>query len=123
LGRVPRILVSAKKKRDEAINLLRIVGPEKSFRFYRGIGQPLGVSSSSLAEFGTVVRGIDATSVSFHVERGDFENWFRMLGDEGLADKVSAMRGKKIPPGEMRGTVSSLVSERVARLQRAAKPK
>ena len=112
-----------KNERDEAINLLRIVGPEKAFRFYRGIGQPLGVSSSNLAEFGTVVKGIDASSVSFHVERGDFENWFRMLGDKSLADKVAALRGKKISPEELRERVSLMVSERVGRLQKAAKPK
>ena len=40
--------MSAKtNRRDEAVNLLRTVTPDKAFYFYRGIGQPLGVSQKA----------------------------------------------------------------------------
>jgi hypothetical protein len=67
--------------RDQAVNTLRTVAPDQAFYFYREIGQPLGVSSRSLSEFASTVKGVDASSIRFHVEQGDFESWFRKLGD------------------------------------------
>ena len=99
-------------RRDEAANALRAVTPDEAFCFYREIGQPLGVTSKSLGEFVTIVKDIDPSSVKFHVERGDFENWFRMLGDKSLASKVTSLRGKNISPDELRGKVSSIVRRR-----------
>jgi len=110
-------------RRDEAVNLLRTVTPDKAFYFYRGIGQPLGASSRSLSEFATVVKGIDPSSIRFHVERGDFESWFRMLGDKSLANQVGALRGKTISPDELKGEVSSMVGTRVDELRKTASSK
>jgi len=116
-----RIHVSAKNiRREEAANLLRTVTPDKAFRFYREIGQPLGATARSSSEFAATVKGIDPSSVRFHVERGDFEGWFRMLGDKSLADQVAMLRGKNISPEELRGKVSSMVGARADELQRIA---
>ncbi len=101
--------------RDGAADPLRTVTADKAFYFYRGIGQPLGASSRSLGEFAAVVKDVDPSSVKFHVERGDFESWFKMLGDKSLADQVAALRGKNISPDELRGKVSSIVGTRVGR--------
>ena len=32
-------------RREKAVNVLRVVSPDKAFYFYREIGQPLGVIS------------------------------------------------------------------------------
>ena len=115
--------MSAKtNRRDEAVGLLRTVTADKAFYFYRGIGQPLGVSSKSLSDFASMVKGIDASSIRFHVERGDFESWFRMLGDHSLADQVGGLRGKNTSPDELKGKVSSMVGNRVDELRRIARP-
>ena len=105
---------------DEAANALRSVMPDKAFYFYREIGHPLGATSKSLDEFATIVKGIDSSSVRFHVERGDFENWFSMMGDKSLAGQVAALRGKNISPDELRGKVSSMVKMRVDQLHEIA---
>jgi H+-transporting ATPase len=112
-GEVFRTKNMAEKKirREEAANALRTVTPDKAFHFYREIGQPLGATSKSLDEFAAIVKNIDPASIRFHVERGDFESWFRMLGDETLADQVAALRDKNISPDELRGKVSSMVIE------------
>lgn len=89
--------------RNEAAHARRTVTPDKAFYFYREIGQPLGASPRSSGEFATVVKDIGPSSIKFHVERGDFESWFRMLGDESLAGQIAALRGKNIPPVELRG--------------------
>jgi len=114
-----RIHVPPKKtRRDEAVNLLRTVTLDKAFHFYREIGQPLGATPRSLAEFVTVVKGVDPSSIKFHVERGDFESWFRMLGDKSLAGQVAALRGKNISPDELGGRVSSMLMTRVDQLRK-----
>ena len=100
-------------RRNEAANALRVVPPDQAFYFYTEIGQPLGVTSKSLGEFATIVKDIDPSSVKFHVERGDFENWFRMLGDKSLENKVTLLRGKNISPDELRGKMSSIVRRRL----------
>ncbi len=56
------------------------------------------------------MKGIDPSSIKFHVEEGDFENWFTMLGDKSLAGQVAALRGKNISPDKLRDKVSSMVS-------------
>ncbi|MGA2875557.1 MAG: plasma-membrane proton-efflux P-type ATPase [Nitrososphaerales archaeon] len=106
--------------RDEAVNALRTVAPDKAFTFYRDYGQPLGVTSKSLEELATTLKSIEPSSVRFHVERGDFEGWFGMLGDKFLADQVAALRGKNLSPDELRKKVSSMVSKRVDQLQKIA---
>ena len=110
-------------RRDEAANALRTVTPDKAFYFYREIGQPIGANARSLDEFAAVVEDIGLSSIRFHVERGDFESWFRMLGDKSLASKVAALRGKSISPDELRGKVNSMVSARVDQLHRIASSK
>jgi hypothetical protein len=110
-------------RREQALDELRTLTPDKAFYFYRGIGQPLGTTSRSFGEFAATVKGIDPSSVRFHVERGDFEGWFSMLGDKSLADQVGALRGKNITPDELRGKVSSIVRTRVDELQEIASSK
>ncbi|HVP22555.1 MAG TPA: hypothetical protein VMS77_01430 [Conexivisphaerales archaeon] len=107
----------------ESTNSLRTVPPERAFRFYREVGQPLDATSKSLDEFAAIVESVDPASIKFHIERGDFESWFRMLGDRLLADQVAALRGKDISPGELRGTLSSTVKARVDRLHRISSSK
>lgn len=106
--------------RDEAAKILRTVTPEKAFYFYRGIGQPLGSVSKSLVEFADMVKEVDSSSVRFHLERGDFEIWFRMLGDQSLASQVGSLRGRNVSAEELRARVSSTVGTRVSQLQRTA---
>lgn len=107
-------------KRDQAANALGTVTPDKAFYFYRDIGKPLSIVSRSLGEFATMARGIDPSSIRFHVERGDFEGWFTMLGDQWLASQVATLRGKNISPDELRRRVSSMVRTRVDQLRNIA---
>jgi chorismate mutase len=110
-------------ERGEAANILRTVTPDKVFTFYRDYGQPLGVTSKSLDELAASVKSIEPSSVKFHVEEGDFENWFTMLGDKMLASQVAALRDKKISPDKLRNKVSSMVSKRVEQLHKIASSK
>jgi hypothetical protein len=116
-------MTNTKTKRDQAADTLRTVTPDKAFYFYRAIGLPIGATSKSLGEFATIVKGVDPSSIRFHVERGDFESWFRMLGEKSLASQVAALRGKKISPDELRVKLSSIVGGRVDQLHVVAASK
>ena len=107
----------------QATRLLDTVGPEKAFYFYAEIGQPLGRSADSLEVFAELVSEIDASSVKFHLERGDFENWFKMMGDSILPDQLAELRGKNRPATELRSKVSSGVKSRVTQLRKASDSK
>src|SRR5438132_14420616 len=113
-------MVEKKITKDVAAYTLRTLTSDKAFYFYKAIGRPLGATPKSLGEFAAIVKGIDPSSVRFHVERGDFESWFRMLGDKSLAGQVAALRSKKISPEELRAKVSSTVGLRVSELQKIA---
>jgi hypothetical protein len=107
----------------QAVRLLDTVGPEKAFYFYTEVGQPLGRSADSIEVFAELVAEIDASSVKFHLERGDFENWFKMMGDSILPDLLAELRGKDKPATELRSKVSSGVKSRVTQLRKASESK
>jgi hypothetical protein len=113
-------MVEKKIRKDVAAHTLRTLTPDKAFSFYKAIGQPLNATPKSLGEFAAVVKGVDPSSIKFHVERGDFEGWFKMLGDKSLASQVAALRGKNLPPDVLRGKVNSIVATRVDQLLRVA---
>jgi Family of unknown function (DUF5752) len=85
--------------------------PEKAFYFYRNFDVPLGVSANSLLDFQKKVANIEPASVKFHVERGDFQSWLKMLGETDSARRIDAVKGKGIPPQEIRERVTAIVSE------------
>lgn len=114
------LMADKNSRKAETADALRTVTPEEAFYFYGEIGRPLGVTSRSLDEFAIAVKEVDPSSVRFHVERGDFEGWFRLLGERSLAGQVAALRGKNISPEELRRKVSSMVSMRVDELHKAS---
>jgi hypothetical protein len=116
-------MASKNIRRAEAANALRTVTPDKAFYFYREVGQPVGAVSRSLDEFAAVVKDVDPSSITFHIGHGDFESWFRMLGDKSLASQVAALRGMSISPDELRGKMGSMVRARVDQLHQLASSK
>ncbi|MGI0090464.1 MAG: hypothetical protein ACREBS_02025, partial [Nitrososphaerales archaeon] len=72
-------------------NILRTVPDQRAFYFYGEINSPLGVKASNLDEFIQTLGRIDASSIQFHSNRHDFENWIRMLGDDTLALQVESL--------------------------------
>ena len=85
--------------------------PEKAFYFYRNLDEPLGVAASSIADFQKKLANVEPSSVKFHVERGDFQNWLRSLGEIDSAEKIDGLKGKGIPPEKMRERVTALVTD------------
>jgi hypothetical protein len=97
--------------------ILRTVPDENAFYFYKDIGYYLDVRARNLAEFLSVLKIVDISSIEFHEARGDFENWFlTTLGDATLAREALSCKSKK--GEELRNSLCNFVNSRLARLQK-----
>jgi hypothetical protein len=91
---------------------------EKAFHFYADVGKPLNIYATSLGDFRDKILKVDAPSIEFHVNRGDFEAWFTALGDTELARKTLLIREEKIFGEELRQKLHEIVKNRCEQLTR-----
>ena len=105
--------------RNVASNVLRNVPPQNAFYFYRAIGAPTGAAARSLPDFLGVLNTIDLTSLQFHLGRGDFENWVKMLGDNTLANQLAGLKEKKMRGEDLRLQLVDIVKARIDTLQKS----
>lgn len=104
--------------REKALTILAQRPPEKAFHFYDGIGKPLNSYAHDLHEFCDKVRQVKVESFEFHLNRGDFEAWFKSLGDAELAKKTSLLKKLKMKGEEARGKLRELVEDRYLELSK-----
>jgi DNA-binding transcriptional ArsR family regulator len=98
--------------KEKATQILEYLPVEKSFHFYADIGKPLNIHAASLGDFCEKLSKVDAPSIEFHVNRGDFEAWFNELGDTELARKTLLIREQKILGENLRRKLYDTVKKR-----------
>jgi tryptophan 2,3-dioxygenase len=108
-----------KLQTEEAANILRTVPPENAFYFYKSIGAPTGATARSLPEFLGVLGNADNASLQFHMGRGDFEKWVKMLGDNTLAKQLAVLRERRLREEQLRQLLVDSVRTRINQLQRS----
>jgi hypothetical protein len=104
--------------KNVASNILRSVPPQNAFYFYRAIGTPTGAAARNLPDFLGILNSIDLTSLQFHLGRGDFENWLKMLGDDTLAKQIAALKDRKLRGEDLRMQLVDTVKARLDSLQK-----
>jgi hypothetical protein len=104
--------------KNVASNILRSVPPQNAFYFYRAIGTPTGAAARNLPDFLGILNSIDLTSLQFHLGRGDFENWLKMLGDDTLAKQIAALKDRKMRGEDLRMQLVDTVKARLDSLQK-----
>jgi uncharacterized protein DUF5752 len=104
--------------KNVASNLLRSVPPQNAFYFYRAIGAPTGAAARNLPDFLGILSTIDLTSLQFHLGRGDFENWLKMLGDDTLAKQIATLKERKLRGEDLRVQLVDTVQARLDSLQK-----
>ena len=113
--------------KEKAFEILAQTPRERAFHFYAGIGKPLNVYAHDLLEFCDKVNQVKAESIVFHLSRGDFEAWFKGLGDLELAKKTSLLKERKMTAEELRVKLRELAGDRCLALSKlvgqAAPPK
>ena len=98
--------------KEIACKILAHMTSDKAFHFYAGIGKPLNVYACDLPDFGNKLNTVNLSAVSFHMTRGDFEAWIKMLGDIELANKIALLKNKKLSEEELRNTLHAFVENR-----------
>ena len=74
----------------EAVRTLRYLSDEEAFRFYAAVGEPTGEIAGSLSDFLEKAKSVRLESLTFHLQRRDFQNWVETtLGDSKLAKRIS----------------------------------
>lgn len=114
LGR--RILGLPEVSVDKAAAIIAYQPHDKSFEFYAAVGQPLHIHAHSLKDFANKLEKADSASIEFHGKRGDFEAWFRGLGDELLAKKASMLKRENISGEALRKYLHEIVEHRYLEL-------
>jgi hypothetical protein len=104
--------------RENALAILAPAPLDKAFHFYAEIGKPLNLYARDLLEFFARVSQVNVESVQFHLGRGDFEAWFRSLGDEELARKVALLKNRNLAGEELREEIRKTVESRYIALSK-----
>ncbi len=107
--------------RDSISKILGTVVYDKAFFFYVETGRPTGEFAVSLSDFGGKISIVPPKSLTFHLKRGDFENWIReVIGDLELAERMGRLSKLKTTwksDKTLRRKVHVIVRDRVAELQ------
>lgn len=92
---------------------LRTVPREKAFYFFTSVGNYTGESAASLKEFFERINGVNAKSLEFHLNRGDFEKWVtEVLEDKKLAEEISRLQKANLSGEPLRSQLCSTVQRR-----------
>ena len=89
------------------------VSQGSEFNFYNEIGQPTGLSAASPKDFYEVTKKVDASSLEFHLYRGDFENWTRStLGNAAFADDLVNVKSTELKGEDLRAQLLKAMEAR-----------
>ena len=101
---------------EKAAAILAYAPHDKAFNFYVTMGKPLSLHAHNLREFPNKLEKADLASVEFHMQRGDFEAWFKGLGDEELVKKTAVLKKKNFVGEDLRKQLHNVVELRYLEL-------
>jgi hypothetical protein len=102
--------------KEKAAAILAYAPHDKAFNFYATFGKPLNLHAHTLRDFSNKLDKADIVSVDFHMQRGDFEAWFRGIGDEELAKKTALLKKRNLVGEDMREHFHEIVEHRYIEL-------
>jgi hypothetical protein len=95
------------------VEILRTVPYEKGFHFYTASGNYTGETATNLNDFEKKIQLVPVASISFHMQRGDFQKWIEdTLGDDKLAKKISLIK-LTLPVEELRKELLAILQVRI----------
>jgi hypothetical protein len=102
--------------KEKAVAILAYAPHDKAFNFYVTVGKPLSLHAHNLRDFIHKLDKADIASVEFHMQRGDFEAWFKGLGDEELVKKTGLLKKKNLVGEDLRKQLRNVVELRYLEL-------
>lgn len=115
-----KILGVPEISKEKSAAILAYSPHDKAFNFYVTLGNPINLHAHSLRDFANKLSKADLASVDFHTQRGDFEAWFRGLGDEELAKKVVLLKRKNLAGEDLRKKLIDIVEQHYTALAKLA---
>ena len=106
--------------KEKATAILSYAAHDKTFNFYLAVGKPLNLHAHNLRDFANKLDRADLVSLEFHLQRGDFEAWFRMQGDEELAKRITLLKKRNAVGEDMRKQLRGIVEQRYVDLAKLA---
>jgi hypothetical protein len=104
--------------------LAQSVPREKAFYFFTDIGNYTGKTTASLKEFSERIKDVDEKFPSFHLQRGDFENWISgVLKDEDLARQIREFRNSDVTERNLRDKLDLVVAKRLDQVMKTTRQK
>ena len=91
-----------------------------AFHFYLDIDKPLDIKAINLQTFNAQLKTVPVKSIDFHMKRGDFEAWFKGLGDLELAKKTALLRKQSFCGELLRKKMQILIVNRIMVLAKIA---
>lgn len=87
------------------------------FHFCTDIGDYTGTSAASYEDFIESIKHVKAKSLSFHIQRGDFQKWIlKNLKDKKLAKEMENVKNQKLHGQALRNRLNRIVTERLKEL-------
>jgi predicted transcriptional regulator len=111
-----RFLGLAETTKEKAAAIIAYAPHDKAFNFYVTVGKPLSLHAHSLRDFANKLDRADVASVEFHLQRGDFEAWFKGIGDEELAKKTALLKKRVLVGEDLRVQLRGIVEQRYLEL-------
>jgi hypothetical protein len=88
------------------------LGPDRSF-YFRGPEKKLKLKAQNLAIFLQMAEGLDDETWLFHLQQGDYSNWFREgIKDEDLAAEAEKIEGSEHSADESRAAFRAAIAAR-----------
>jgi hypothetical protein len=106
--------------KEKARDILTYAPHDKAFNFYVEVGKPLNLHAHSLQDFANKLSKADINSIEFHTSRGDFEAWFKGIGDIELARKIALLKHKKLVGEDLRKKLIEIIESRYNALTKLA---
>ena len=106
--------------KEKAVAILSYSPHDKAFNFYLSLGKPLNLHAHNLKDFANKLDRADVASVEFHLQRGDFESWFKGLCDGKLAKKTVLLKRRNFVGEDLRKRLRDIVEQRYLELTELA---
>lgn len=106
--------------KEKAATILAYAPHDKAFNFYADVGKPLNLHAHSLRDFANKLEKAELASIVFHTKRGDFEAWFKGLGDDELAKKTALLKQRNVVGEDLRRQLHEIVEQRYLSLAKLA---
>ena len=82
------------------------------FYFCVDVGQYTGISAASYEDFLTSIKQVEAKSLSFHIEREDFQKWVLGALKDKLAEEIGKIKNQKLREQTLRNSLYRVVFKR-----------